>query len=204
MMRHRRAWKQLLLLPALGLFLLSACGGQPYQFRGTTLEPPSQAADFTLADHNGQSFTLSEQRGNVVLMFFGFTSCPEVCPTTLAEMRAARKELGADAEKVRVVFVTVDPERDTPDRMKRYVTNFDPSFTGLIGTEAELKPIYEAYGVTAIRRELPNSGLKYTMDHTAHTYVIDQQGRLRSLLQYGAPVEDIVSDVRYLVKNGGA
>lgn len=195
----RRAIRTLAAVTLLAGIVVSC--GQPYQLRGTVLEPPSQAADFTLDDHNGQSFTLGEQRGKVVLLFFGFTTCPEICPTTLAEMKAVRERLGAAAERVQVVFVTVDPERDVADRMRRYVTSFDPSFLGLVGTQEQLQPIYEAYGVTAIRRELPDSALKYTMDHTSHTYVIDPRGQLRELMPYGSRIDDIVSDVEYLLRS---
>ncbi|GAB4193223.1 MAG: SCO family protein [Roseiflexaceae bacterium] len=185
----------LLLLCAL---VLGGCGS--YSFKGGTITPPEPAPDFTLTDHNGQPFRLSEQRGKVTLIFFGFTFCPDVCPTALADMRNVRRELGDDAEQVQVLFVTVDPERDTPERLKSYTSKFDPSFLGLYGTPEELAPVFKDYGVLATRRELPGSALKYTIDHTAFTFVIDKAGRWRLLFSHGAPVDDMVSDLRYLVR----
>ena len=182
--------------------LLSACG--PYIFRsGALIEPPNPAADFTLTTSDGQPFQLSQQRDKLVLMFFGFTNCPDVCPTTLAEMKAVRERLGADANKTQFIMITVDPERDTPERMGRYVRSFDPSFIGLHGTQEQLDQIYTAYGVTAIRRELSDSALKYTMDHSASIYVIDKGQQWRAQLMYGSAIDDIVSDVRYVMRLGG-
>ena len=182
--------------------MLSACG--PYIFRsGALIEPPNPATDFTLLDSDGQPFQLSQQRSKLTLMFFGFTNCPDVCPTTLADMKAVRERLGADANKTQFIMITVDPERDTPERMGRYVKSFDPSFIGLHGTQEQLAQIYKAYGVTAIRRELPNSALKYTMDHSASVYVIDKGQQWRAQLMYGSAIDDLVSDIRYLIRSGG-
>lgn len=191
-----------LCLAVLLLGLLSACG--TYTFHGTVLDPPSTAPDFMLTDHNGQPWSLSQQRGKVVLLFFGFTSCPDICPTAMSTMSGVHRKLGKDAEHIQVVFVTLDPERDTQERLAGYTTGFNPTFMGLYGTQAELDTVIKAYGVTAIRRELPNSGLQYTIDHSPFIYVIDQQGIMRELLQDGIPIDDMVSDIRYLVRNGGA
>lgn len=192
-----------LALLLVALPLLAACG--PYTFRsGAILDPPSPAPEVELTDASGSPFRLSEQRGGITLLFFGFTNCPDVCPTALADMAAARRKLGGDAEKIRVIFITVDPARDTPDRLSRYVTAFDPSFTALTGSEEALQAIYKAYGVAAIKRELPNSALGYTMDHTASVYVIDQKGQWRAMLSHGSAVDDVVSDLRYLLRTGGA
>lgn len=181
---------------------LSACG--PYIFRsGALIEPPNPAADFTLNTSEGQPFQLSQQRNKLILMFFGFTNCPDVCPTTLADMKAVRERLGTDAEKTQFVMITVDPDRDTPERMTRYVKAFDPSFIGLVGSQAQLDQIYKDYGVTAIRRELPDSALKYTMDHSASVYVIDKNMQWRAQLSYGSAIDDLVSDIRYLLRSGG-
>lgn len=190
-------------LAILGLgAMLSACG--PYIFRsGALIEPPNPAADFTLTTSEGQPFQLSQQRDKLILMFFGFTNCPDVCPTTLAEMKAVRERLGSDASKTQFIMITVDPERDTPERMSRYVKSFDPSFIGLNGTQEQLDQIYKAYGVTAIRRELPDSALKYTMDHSASIYVIDKKQQWRAQLMYGSAIDDMVSDIRYLLRTGG-
>ncbi|MGQ9550194.1 MAG: SCO family protein [Roseiflexus sp.] len=181
---------------------VSACGR--YDFRGVTLDPPKEAPDFTLTDFDGKPFRLSEHRGKTIILYFGFTNCPDMCPAALSDMAAARRKLGADAERVQGVFVSLDPERDTPERLKRYLSAFDPTFIGLRGSEAELSPVMQDYGVTSIRRELPDSALKYTIDHSTFIYVIDAAGRWRLLFIHGMPVDDIVSDLRYLVRQGGA
>lgn len=182
------------------LLVFSACG-QPYVFRGKEIAPAKPAPDFTLTDQNGQPFTLSAQRGNVVVLFFGFTSCPDVCPTTLADIASAREKLGGDANNVKVAMVTVDPERDSAEKMAGYMRKFDPSFIGLTGAQAQISPVLGSYGVMATKKELPNSKLGYTMDHSAYVYLIDKAGNWRALLDYGATVDDIASDVRYLVHN---
>ncbi|KPV54734.1 electron transporter SenC [Kouleothrix aurantiaca] len=191
--------RHLRVLTLLLAIVLGACGA-PYAFHGTVLEPLSQAPDFTLTDQNGQPFRLSDQRGKVILMFFGFTSCPDVCPTTLGDLKVVRNRLGADADKTQVVMVTVDPARDTHEQLQTYMAKFDPSFLGLRGSQEELKAIYRAYGVTAIRRELTSD---LSVDHSSYIYVIDQSGRWRLLLRYGTPIEDVASDIRYLVRNEG-
>lgn len=177
---------------------LSACGS--YELRGGAIEPPSAAPDFTLTDHTGQPYRLSDQRGKVVLIFFGFTSCPDICPTALADLAAAKQRLGDAGENVEVVLITVDPERDTAEELERYVTAFDPSFVGLYGTREQLEQVYKDYGVTVIRRDLPDSALGYTVDHSGFIYVIDRAGNWRELFSHGAAVDDIASDVRYLAR----
>ncbi|GAB4126322.1 MAG: SCO family protein [Roseiflexaceae bacterium] len=197
-----RSWRFVVVL-ALVLPMLAACG--PYTWRsGAQLDPANAAPNVVLTDQRGVSFQLDQQRGKVTLLFFGFTNCPDVCPTALADMAAVRRKLGSDADKTQVVFITVDPERDTPEVMGRYVGMFDPSYIALTGSPSELQAIYQAYGVTAIRRELPNSALKYTMDHSASVYVIDQAGRWRGLISHGAAIDDVVSDLQYLIRTGGA
>jgi len=165
------------------------------------IEPPKAAPDFTLTGADGQPFQLSAQRGKVVLLFFGFTRCPDVCPTTMADVAAAREQLGDDAKNTEVVFISVDPERDTSANTDAYVKRYDPSFIGLSGTPEELEPIKKAFGVTAIKRDLPNSQFGYTVDHSAFLYVIDKQGTWRALLPFGVTSEDIASDTRYLARN---
>jgi protein SCO1 len=187
----------------IGFLFIAACGA-PYIWRnGMLLDPAEPAPEVALLNQDGQPFRLSEQRGVVTLLFFGFTNCPDICPTTLVDIAAARKQLGSDSEKVRVVFITVDPARDTPERMARYLTSFDPTFIGLTGSEAELQAIYQAYGVTAIKRDLADSAISYTVDHNASIYVIDQAGRWRGLISHGAAVEDIRENLRFLLRSGG-
>ena len=190
-----------LLVLVASLCMLDGCGGS-YQLHGTVLNDLKPAPNFTLTGYNGQTFRLSDQRGKVVLLFFGYTLCPDVCPTTLADIAAIKRKLGSDAAQVQVVFITIDPERDTQERLKRYVTTFDQTFIGLRGTQAELDPVIKAYGVTAIRHPMPNSAIGYVMDHSAYTYVIDQKGQWREIFSYGTNPDDITSDIRYLAQEG--
>jgi protein SCO1/2 len=200
MATNRRLFIQTLLLAC--ALLLGACGS--HTFSGTVIEPPNDATDFTLTAHTGQPFRLSEQRGKVVLLFFGFTHCPDVCPTALSDMAAVFRKLGPDAERVQVAFITVDPERDTPQRMEKYMKIFNPTFLGLSGTRAEIDPIIKAYGATARRRDLPNSALVYTMDHSAFTYVIDQSGKWVELFGSNVDIDAMADDIRYLVRKGAS
>jgi len=183
---------------------LLGCAGTPTAspLRGGRLEPPKLAPDFTLTDHNGNLFRLSSARGQVVLLYFGYTSCPDVCPLSLADITAARSELGKDAGQVQVVFITVDPERDTQAVLQRYVPAFDPSLLGVRGTPEEIKTVADAYGVQFKKTPLPNSALGYAVDHSAFIYVIDLSGRLRELLPFGASRQDILSDLKTLTSEG--
>jgi protein SCO1/2 len=169
-----------------------------YSFHGSVIDPPAPAPDFALRDQRGQVFRLSDQKGKLILLYFGYTSCPDVCPTTLAVLKRTRMQLDRQAEQVRVVFVTVDPERDSAERIGAYLGAFDPTFVGLSGTEPELEPIWRAYGV--YRQKQPgSSALGYTVDHTARIYLIDAQGQLRLTFPFGITADDIAPDVRYLL-----
>ena len=172
---------------------------EPEGFRGTTYsEPYPPAPEFTLARESG-SFQLEEARGDIVLLFFGYTSCPDICPTTMAELKTALERLGEEkAENVKVVFVTVDPERDTPERVQEYVNHFDADFIGLSGTEQELAPVWNEYGVY---REIVDgtSAAGYLVNHTARVTLIDQEGNLRVSYGFDTPVENIVHDLQLLL-----
>lgn len=177
------------LLLAAGIFFT-----RPYQLHGSVIAPPQPAPEIALGD-----FRLEQQAGNVVLVFFGYTSCPDVCPTTLGEMKTVLTKLGSQAEKVSVVFITVDPKRDTPERAQAYAAAFHPRIIGLSGTTAELEPIWQAYGV--FRAERPGSTDDvYSVDHSARTYLIDPQGNLHVTYAYGTPVQDLVSDIKSFLK----
>ena len=155
-------------------------------------DPPRLAPDFTLASSNGGALRLSAYRGKVVLMAFGFTSCPEVCPTTLATLAAARKQLGAAAKDLQVVYITVDPARDTAKQMRGYLTAFDPTFVGGTGTTAQLAAVRKAYGATSTP-----SGAGFA--HTSSVYLIDRQGRMQAMMPYDHPPKDFAHDVRVLL-----
>ncbi|NOK62625.1 MAG: SCO family protein [Chloroflexi bacterium AL-W] len=191
--------RSLILVVSIGTLIaimLSSCSN--YEFRGGTTETLIEAPDFTLTDTNGEPFRLSDHRGKVVMMFFGFTNCPDICPTSLGEMAAVKRQLGDKAENIEMVFVTVDPERDTPERLGAYVNQFDESIIGLHGTPEELEAVFKSYGVQATRRDLPDSAVGYVVDHTASIYTIDRDGMWRVVFPFGMSVEDIHSDIEYL------
>jgi protein SCO1/2 len=171
---------------------------KPYTFHGSVLEPLQSAPEIQLTNFDGQAFQLSQQRGKVVLLFFGYTSCPDVCPTTLAEFRKVFAELGPKSAQVRAVFITVDPERDTPDKIAAYVTIFHPDFLGLTGSPADLEAVYKAYGVFREKQE-SGSAAGYLVSHTATVYVIDKQGNLRLTFPYGLGWEAMFKDIRHLL-----
>jgi protein SCO1/2 len=169
-------------------------------FRGTLYDPALPAPEIILNRDNGSSFRLSEQRGDVVLLFFGYTSCPDVCPTTLSELRKVKEELGSNAEQVKVVFVTVDPERDTPEQIQKYVSIFNPAFIGLSGSLDELEPVWKNYGVYREVEQISSSASGYLVTHSARVYLIDRDGNLRLSYSYGTPTDDIVHDLKILFK----
>jgi protein SCO1 len=184
---------------ALGLIVLilsSGCGGPA--FKGQS--HGGAAPDFTLTAQTGAPFRLSDQKGSVVLLFFGYTYCPDVCPTTLSDFKQAHQLLGADAERVRFVFVTVDPDRDTPDRLKQYMAIFGSDFVGLSGTAEQLAPVYKAYDITHDKVLSETDPRDYFINHTATTFAIDPAGQWRLNEPYGTSVEDLVRDVRLLLK----
>jgi len=172
---------------------------QAYAFRGSRIEPPLPAPDITLSDQNGRPFRLSEQRGKLVLLFFGYTHCPDVCPTTLGEFARLHRKLGPHADQVRFVFITLDPQRDTPAEVAAFVQKFQAGIIGLSGSEAELQPVWDAYGV--VRAVQPVDGpVEYLLDHSAQTYLIDRQGRLQATFPFGMEVDAMLEDVLYLLE----
>lgn len=181
------------LIVVLGLQLINTNRSQPTE---------GLAPDFTLQifdELGGGEFTLSEQRGKVVLLFFGYTHCPDVCPTTLYDYKQIKERLGDDAAAVRFVFITVDPERDTRDLLQKYVTTFDPEFVALSDDRANLEPVYAAYGVYAEKNDV-GSAAGYLIDHTARIYVIDPAGDLRLTFPFGMPAEAMAADVAHLLR----
>jgi protein SCO1/2 len=169
-------------------------------FRGTLYDPASPAPEIVLEREDGSVFRLSDQRGNVVLLFFGYTSCPDVCPITLSELRKVNEELGVNAGQIQVVFITVDPDRDTPEKIAKYVSIFNPKFIGLSGTLGELEPIWKDYGVYREVDPMTSSATGYLVTHTARTYLIDSHGNLRLSYSFGTPTDDIVHDLKFLFK----
>jgi protein SCO1/2 len=167
------------------------------ELKAGVFEPARMAPAFTLPGSNGSDLVLADFRGKVVLLGFGFSTCPDVCPTTLLTLASARKQLGELAADVQVVYVTVDPERDDADRLRRYLAVFDPDFVGGTGTEAQLRRVREDYGIMA--RKVMGAGDDYQVAHSAFVYLIDRQGRLRALMPYGHEAADFVHDLRVLL-----
>jgi protein SCO1/2 len=182
---------------ALGVYLFAPAAA----LRGTVYsEPYPSAPEIELTRGNGDGFRLSQLRGNIVLVFFGYTSCPDVCPTTLAEIKSALEKIGEEkASQVKVVFVTVDPGRDTPERVQEYVDHFSSEFIGLSGSEAELQTTWNEYGVFRQIVE-GTSAAGYLVDHTARVTLIDPEGNLRVSYGFETPVDDIVHDLKLLLK----
>ena len=183
---------------ALVLLVLAATGCAPEKFRATDITGANFAREFELTGHDGKPRTLEDFRGRVVVLFFGFTHCPDICPTTLAQFAQAAKLLGADADRVQFLFVTVDPERDTPEVLAKYVPAFDARFLGLTGdaqaiarTAKEFKVIYQ--------KQPGKTPDAYTVDHSAGIYVFDREGRVRLFVRHDRPAEDLVHDVRLLL-----
>lgn len=171
------------------------------KFRSTDLTGVDWGKDFHLTDQNGKARSLADFRGKVVLLFFGYTHCPDVCPTTLATLASARKALGAQADRVQVLFVTVDPARDTPQRLAQYLRGFDSSFLGLWGDDAAIARTAKAFKVyyKTPHGEHDDRGLE-AVEHSAGVYAFDPGGRLRLYIDQGKSPADIVHDVRLLLK----
>jgi len=191
-------------LYVIALFILAAglsggCGRQDAKFELTDITGAQFGKDLSLNDHHGRPRTLADFRGKVVVIFFGYTHCPDVCPTTLAELAQVEKMLGTDAGKMQVLFVTVDPERDTPEVLRQYVPSFNPSFLGLYGDAAATARAAKEFKIFYRKQPLPDGG--YTVDHSAATYVIDRQGRLRLFAQYGQGAAAILHDIRILLRS---
>jgi protein SCO1/2 len=166
-------------------------------FRAGTFNPPRAAPDFSLRGSDGAELKLSRFRGKVVILGFGFTSCPNVCPVTLAVLAEARRKLAAAADELQIVYITVDPDRDDTERMRKYLGSFDPTFIGGTGSADELAAVRQSYGITATREEF---GASYGFNHSSYTYLIDREGNLRALMPYGHSADDYVHDVEILLK----
>ncbi len=195
--------KRIHLSAILLLALLGGCGPQQpaaVKFQLTDVTGADFGKSLALTDHTGKPRTLADFQGKVVVIFFGFTQCPDVCPTTLAEMAKVVKELGADGAKVQVLFVSVDPERDTKELLKQYVTVFNSTFLGLVGdAEATVRAARE-FKVYVQKQPPKTPGGSYSVDHSAGTFILDQQGRLRLFAQYGVGAAALLGDIKTLLK----
>jgi protein SCO1/2 len=178
---------------------LAACSPDKPSFSGIDITGADYANAFDLLDHNGQRRTLADFKGKVVVVFFGFTQCPDVCPTSMTELAKVKQQLGPDGDKLQGIFITVDPERDTAELLKAYMANFDPSFLALVPTMTELPELAKAFKIyyKKVEGKTPSS---YTMDHSAGSYVFDPQGRVRLYARYGMGAPALATDIKALLK----
>ena len=187
---------------ASAVFLMAACSGEKPQFKAVDITGADYARDFQLTDHNGQPRSIKDFKGKVVVLFFGYTQCPDVCPTTMAELAEVKKQLGKDGDKVQGLFVTVDPARDTPQVLKAYMANFDPTFLALTAPPDRLEAVAKDYKVYFKKVE-GKTPVSYTMDHSAGSYVYDTNGNIRLYTRYGAGAQALASDIQLLLKQAG-
>lgn len=198
-----KIFARMLVLPSLA-FLLAACSDNKPSFVSIDVTGANYAKDFSLPDHNGQTRKLRDFAGKVVVVFFGYTQCPDVCPTAMAELAEIKKLLGADGARLQGILITVDPERDTPNVLKAYMANFDPSFLALRPSSAEqLAALAKDFKVFYKKVE-GRTATSYTMDHSAGSYVFDTGGQLRLFTRYGSGVQGLAGDIRELLKQAPA
>lgn len=204
-MAHARAFdrRQVLMLSAASVAAggwLTGCSPQAPTFKSTDITGAAFAQGFKLTDHTGQVRTLADFRGKVVVVFFGFTQCPDVCPTSMITLAEVKRLMGDQGEKLQVLFITVDPERDTLPLLKEYMTNFDPSFLALRPEPAELKALADSFKITyqKVQGTTPTS---YTMDHSAGKYVFDPSGAVRLYSSYGTEPTVIAEDILSLLRS---
>lgn len=189
--------RTLLRAAAASLLVLAGCGDRGPQFKNVDITGADYGKDFALVDHTGKARSLADFRGKVVVVFFGYTHCPDVCPTTLSELKMVKDQLGQDGERLQVLFVTVDPDRDTREVLARYVPAFDPGFIGLRGDAAATAKVARDFKV--FYQKVPGSRPdSYSVDHTAGSYVFDPQGRVRLFARQGNPAS-LASDIRILL-----
>src|SRR3569832_165026 len=177
--------------------LNAACSKEKPQFNAIDLTGADYAKDFHLPDTEGRMRSLADFKGKLVAVFFGYTQCPDVCPTTMSELAQAKQLLGPQGDKLQVLFVTVDPERDTPQVLKAYTANFDPTFIALRGSPEQLAQVAKDFKVYYKKADGPTP-TSYTMDHSAATYIYDTQGKLRLYARYGAGAQTMASDLKQL------
>lgn len=193
-------FKSSLFLIVIAELIFFGCQSADTSFRGTELSDSIPTTDFTLIDQHDRPFILSEHKGRVVLLFFGFTYCPDVCPLTLSTWRKVQDELQNEAEQVDFVYITVDPERDTPEKLAKHLAIFSSNFIGLTGPIEDLKEVYSAYGIYREKNQISDSATGYLINHTARINVVDRSGRWRLSFSHDAPVEDIAHDIRLLLR----
>src|SRR5882724_4474596 len=178
------------------LLSMTAQAAEVDALKAGVFNPAREAPDFSIRGSDGVTLTLSHYRGKVVVLGFGYTSCPNVCPVTLAVLAQAHRKLGALGSQVQVIYLTVDPERDGVERLKEYLAAFDPSFVGGTGTAAQMAAVRTSYGVTA---EKVGTGSDYSISHSSFIYLITREGKLRALMPFGHKADDYVHDISLLL-----
>jgi protein SCO1 len=180
-------------------FLLAACTDPKPQFKSVDITGADYSQNFSLPDQFGKTRTMADFKDKIVVVFFGFAQCPDVCPTTMTELAEVKKMLGKDGDKLQVILITVDPERDTPEVLKAYMQNFDPTFLALRGTLEQTTATAKHFK-TYFKKAEGKTGTSYTMDHSAGSYVFDTQGRVRLYTRYGSGVAALADDIKILLK----
>lgn len=182
----------------LGVYFAAQQAARRFTLNGSVIEPALAAADFELTQANGEVFRLSGQRGKVVLIFFGYTNCPDFCPTTLSEFKLIHQELDDLSAQVEFVFITIDPERDSAEKMQSYAQAFHPDFIGLSGDQETLQPIWEAFFVYRQKAEV-GSAAGYLMEHSTRVIVVDKIGNFRMTFPYGLAANAMAADLIHLL-----
>ena len=197
-MTYPHASRRHLMVLGLGAALLAACSEKKPVFSSIDVSGSDMGQNFAIKDHNGQVRRLADFKGKVVVMFFGYTQCPDVCPTTMTELVEVKRLLGKDGERLQPLFISVDPQRDTPELLKAYMANFDPTFLALCPTPAELTEVAASFKVY-YKKVGDEGSVNYTMDHSAGSYVFDPQGRVRLFVRYGLGAQPLAADIAQLL-----
>lgn len=196
----------------LGLLLLVSCGSRPVVIvqgdpapdaaGGTLLDPPKELADFTLTSQTGTPLGLRDLRGHPALVFFGYTNCPDVCPLTMTEWKKLKQDLGDTAKEIAFVFISVDPERDTPEVVDRFLKGYDPSFIGLTGDKSKILAIAKDFGLFFQAHADDGSGAPM-VEHSSYSFLLDREARLHMIYSYNIPTESVTRDIRAVLAQGG-
>lgn len=171
---------------------------RPHTFHGTVIQSPETSYDFTLTGGNGE-VSLSDFRGKLVLIYFGYTFCPDICPATLGNVNQALKQIGSKAEDVQLIMVSLDPQRDTPEKLEQYVAHFNPTFIGITGTQEQVDTVTSLYGIFYEKKE-GSEATNYLIDHTATLMVIDRAGYLKLVFPFGVTADEIADDLKYMLR----
>jgi protein SCO1 len=197
---HWQIVRRLSAMVALFVFAVATNAADAPALRSGAFNPPRVAPEFSLRGSDGSELKLSRYRGKVVALGFGYSFCPDICPTTLAYLAKAKEKLGAAGKDFQVIYVTVDPERDSPERLRAYLAGFDPTFVGATGATADLAEVRKQYGIQ-VSKQPPSAGnpSMYFIHHSSFVYLIDRAGSLRSLVPYGTSIDDMAHDVKALL-----